>query len=368
MRISSFVADRDPAEAAWSALRESDERYRELAEHCRDVCWIADLPAGRLAYLNPAFESVFGLEPDLAYDDPDGWRYVVHEADRSKVNALWTQLDPDCDGWDVEYRIRRPNGTVAWIHERAYAIQNLSGEALRIAGISEDVTERRQAQEQLQQYQDRLQRLASELDVTCERERRRIAEGLHDDIGQNLALARIQIGKLAEVIPAEHRELLESTARLLQRTLESSREFAFELTPPPLYELGLWPALDWLAEQLKRDSGLRVQLEDRAPDTEIGRERELVSYRVIRELLHNVVKHSQSDRAVVRRFVADGSVFLQVEDFGRGFDTQPDAAHSGCLGLFLTRERVRTLAGSMNVESRPGQGTTVTITMPLQVT
>ena len=72
MRIASIAADTEPAEAAMAALQESDERYRELAEHCRDVCWIADVPSGRLLYLNPIFESVFGLEPDLAYDDPLG--------------------------------------------------------------------------------------------------------------------------------------------------------------------------------------------------------------------------------------------------------------------------------------------------------
>ena len=349
------------------ALQESDERYRELAEHCRDVCWIAAVPSGRLVYLNPAFESVFGIEPDLAYDDPDGWQYVVHPEDRDQISALWNRVTSDFSGWTVEYRVVRPNGAVTWIHERAYPICDLSGRALRIAGISEDVTESRHAQEQLQQYKQQLQRLTSELDVACERERRRIAEGLHDEVGQNLALARIQLGKLAEVVPAEHRRLLETTSDLMQKTLDSSREFVFELTPPPLYELGLWPALDWLAERLGQDAGLRIELDDRAPDVEISRDRELIAYRVVREALHNVVKHAAADRAIVRRFTADGSLFLQVEDFGCGFETTSDSAQSDCLGLFLTRERVRTLDGTMDVESRPGEGTTVTISMPLAI-
>lgn len=367
MRIASFSADWDPADAAMAALQESDERYRELAEHCRDVCWLADVPSGRLLYLNPAFESVFGLEPDLAYDDPDGWQYVVHADDRDQIRALWKQVGEEVTGWTIEYRVVRPNGAVTWIHERAYPIHDLSGRALRLAGISEDVTERRHAQDQLQHYQQQLQRLTSELDVACERERRRIAEGLHDDVGQNLALARIQLGKLAEVVPEEHRGLLTSTTDLMQRTLDASREFVFELTPPPLYELGLWPALDWLSERLERDAGLRIELDDRAPEVSVDRDDELIAFRIVRELLHNVVKHAESDRAIVRRFVADGSAFIQVQDFGRGLDTTAHANRSDCLGLFLTRERVRTLNGTMDLESRPGEGTTVTVSMPLQI-
>lgn len=365
MRIASPPADWDPAEAVGAALRESDQRYRELAEHCRDVCWIADVPSGRLCYLNPAFQSVFGLEPDLAYDDPDGWRYVIHHADRARLEDLWSQIDAGFSGWNIEYRICRPNGSIGWIQERAFPIRDLSGRALRIAGISEDSTERRQAHEQLRQYQTQLQRLTAELDDACESERRRVAEGLHDGVGQNLALARIQLGKLSQNVPDDCRELIQTTTDLMQRTIESTREMVFDLSPPPLYELGLWPALDWLRDRVKLEAGLDVHLEDRSPECVISSNQQVVLFRVVRELLYNVIKHSNSDRAIVRRFVADQNVFIQVEDSGRGFDVSQSANEAG-LGLLLTRERMRSLQGTLEVESQPGDGTAVTLTIPVE--
>jgi two-component system sensor histidine kinase UhpB len=368
MRIESLVAELSPLKIANAALRESDDRYRELAEHCRDVCWMADVSSGHLFYLNPAFESVFGLAPDLACDDPDGWRYIVHQQDRSLVNDCWQQVDSTFDGWDIEYRVVRPDGDVVWIHERAFPVGDLHGHAFRIAGISEDVSARREASDQMNRYRSRLQKLASELDVASDNERRRIAAGLHDDVGQNLALARIQLGQLGQHISADCSELLESTAELIQRTIDSTRELMFELNPPPLDELGLWPALEWLADKLKLQTGagLQLQIDDHATNVEIGGEQASILFRVVRELLHNVVKHSGSKRAILRRFTTADDLAIQVEDFGRGFSPPVDILGVTGLGLFLARERMRSLNGSLDVQSRLGEGTTITVTVPLE--
>lgn len=368
MRIESLVAELSPIEFANVALRESDDRYRELAEHCRDVCWMADAPSGRLFYLNPAFESVFGLAPDLAYDDPDGWRYIVHQQDRSLVHECWRQLDSTFDGWDIEYRVVRPDGGVVWIHERAFPVGDLHGHTLRIAGISEDVSARRKASDQVNRYRSRLQKLASELDVASDNERRRIAAGLHDDVGQNLALARIQLGQLGQHVSEDCSELLESTAELIQRTIDSTRELMFELNPPPLDELGLWPALEWLADKLKLQAGidLQLQIDDHATNAEIGDEQASILFRVVRELLHNVVKHSESKRAILRRLTTSDDLTIQVEDFGCGFSPPVDPLGVKGLGLFLARERMRFLNGSLDVQSQLGEGTTITVTVPLE--
>jgi PAS domain S-box-containing protein len=331
---------------------------------------MADASSGRLCYLNPAFESVFGLAPDLAYDDPDGWRYIVHEQDRDWVNEYWQQVDAVFDGWDIEYRVVRPDGDIVWIHERAFPIDDLSGRTFRIAGVSENVSERRAASDQMRRYRSRLQKLASELDVACDKERRRIAVGLHDDVGQNLALARLQLSQLGQQIPDDHRELLESTTELIQRTIDSTRELMFELNPPAIDELGLWPAIEWLVDKLTQQvgPGLQVRLEDDAANSEIGKERESILFRVIRELLHNVAKHAQSEQAVVRRSVTADDLVIQVEDFGCGFSPPVDMLGTTSLGLFLTRERMRTMNGSIDVQSEPGEGTTVTLTVPLEST
>ena len=194
--------------------------------------------------------------------------------------------------------------------------------------------------------------------------------GLHDDVGQNLALARLQLGQLGQQIPDDRRALLESTTELIQRTIDSTRELMFELNPPQLDELELWPAIEWLADKLKQHVGfgLQVRLEDDDANSGIDKERESILFRVVRELLHNVVKHSGSEQAVVRRSVTADDLVIQVEDFGCGFSPPVDVLGTTSLGLFLTRERMRSMNGSIDVQSQPGEGTTVTLTVPLEST
>lgn len=251
-----------------------------------------------------------------------------------------------------------------WIHERAIAVRDHAGTVYRVAGISEDITEQTLATEQVENYRLRLQELAVRLDTTAESERQQIAETLHDDVGQSLALVRIQLGRLGKRLSEEDRAEVESVSQLVQQTIDSTRSLMLQMSPPAL-DLGFWPAVESMASELTEQTGVQIELEDHAPQFEVNRDTAMMLYRTLRELLCNVVRHAKTQSARVRRFVEDESLVLQVEDDGVGFTRADSAIPPQSLGLLLCYERARMLGGTLEVDSAEGHGTRVTIAIPV---
>jgi PAS domain S-box-containing protein len=363
MKVKTAGLKLSTLEQAQLALRESDDRFRELVEHARDACWLVEAESREVLYLNPAFQQVFGLAAAAFENSPADWASICHEADRGILQEAWSSLQGDAE-WNVRYRIVRPDGELRWIHERAIAVRDHVGAVYRVAGISEDITEETLAAEQVENYRLRLQELAVRLDSTAESERQEIAETLHDDIGQSLALVRIQLGRLGKRLSEEDRAEIESVSSLVQKTIDSTRSLMLQMSPPAL-DLGFWPAVDSMATEFSDQAGLQIDLEDHSPQVQLERDTAILLYRSLRELLFNVVRHAKTESARVRRFVEDETLVLQVEDDGVGFAQTDTASPPQSLGLLLCYERTRKLGGSLVIDSAERHGTRVTIAIPL---
>ncbi len=205
-----------------------------------------------------------------------------------------------------------------------------------------------------------LRRLAAEVTLAEERERRHIAEDLHDHLGQALALIKIRLqGLRGDAVFGGHGAALEELVALSDQAIRYTRGLTFELSPPVLYELGLGPALEWLGEDTARRHGLRVTVRDRAraalPD-----DLKVMLWKSVRELLHNVVKHAKARRVDVTLSARGGMIVVEVADDGRGFDPASARRDAGDrFGLFAIEERLRQLGGSLELDSAPGRGTRV---------
>jgi signal transduction histidine kinase len=202
-----------------------------------------------------------------------------------------------------------------------------------------------------------LRRLAAEVSLAEERERRRIAEDLHDHLGQALALMKIRLQSLrGDAMFGGHDAALEELVSLSDQAIRYTRGLTFELSPPILYELGLGPALEWLGEDTARRHGLRVKVRQRSRDP-LPDDLKVTLWKSARELLHNVVKHAQAKSVEVTLEIRDGVVTLEVADDGRGCDPAQARLGSGAqFGLFAIEERLRQLGGSMELDSAPGRG------------
>ena len=217
----------------------------------------------------------------------------------------------------------------------------------------------------------RLQALASELTLAEQRERKRLASELHDYLAQILALGRIKMSQLRQkVVPSEApavQQLVGEIDTLLEKAGEYTRSLMAKLNPPVLDELGLPSALTWLAKQMPLH-GLMVDVRLAQEQVTLPDDQAVLLFQSVRELLINVAKHAGTDRATVTLKVdPEQHLRIEVQDHGRGFDPVAMEAKSenGHFGLFSVRERMQAMGGSLDVKSHPGEGTTITMVLPL---
>ena len=222
-------------------------------------------------------------------------------------------------------------------------------------------------EEQVRSRTTQLSALSTKLTLTEDRERRALAQDLHDDLGQVLAIVKIKLAALANA-PDNLKEPLQEIDSLIDQANNSVRSLSLQLSPPVLYTLGLLPALEWLAEEMKRIYGLSVGVHDDGMAKPLDERQRITLFRAVRELLINVAKHAKVDRASVTSLCKDGHLTLAVSDVGCGFDymkTLAAPAMKRGLGLLGVKERISLIGGEMNVDSRPGDCTTITLTAPL---
>ena len=214
--------------------------------------------------------------------------------------------------------------------------------------------------------------LASEASLAEERERRRIAQELHDRIGQNLALCQMKLAGIRQSKIAERRPAsLDEVRSLLDQTIKDVRSLTFELSPPVLYELGFEPAVEWLTEQYQKQHGIACVVQDDHAPKPMKSEVEVALFQAVRELLVNVSKHSRASRAKVTLSEDDGHMKICVEDDGAGFEPStvgPRGSEIVGFGIFSVQDRLEKVDGTLNIESSPGKGTRATLRVPLKST
>lgn len=223
---------------------------------------------------------------------------------------------------------------------------------------------------ELAQGERRLRRLSRAVWQIQEDEQRRVARELHDGVGQLLVALKSRLELLARGAAAVEGEgvALTECARMAGEALEQTRELSRLLRPTVLDDLGLVPALEWLARTLGERSGLEVELDTAALDGRLDPQLETLIFRVVQEGLTNVFKHSGSGKATVTLGADGASLRLSIRDAGRGFDAERylgDRHEGRALGLRSIQDRVALFAGRVRIESAPGRGTALEVEIPL---
>ena len=248
---------------------------------------------------------------------------------------------------------------------------NLAGIVMGTRCVAGRLHERNQAEEVLVENAETLRRLALELETAEDRERRRLAEYLHDQLGQSLAAIRVKFAAWKGMGPSHDREmLLTEVEQLVDETIEETRSITLELSPPILFELGLGAALEGLGETLFEEVGTAFEFQDDGRCPKFKDAFASASYRITREILLNVVKHAQAKRVSVSVSADSDVLRVEVRDNGIGMErAHLEKALRGLgdtYGLFNVRERLMHMRGSVEIESSPGKGTHVTMTVPIQ--
>jgi PAS domain S-box-containing protein len=351
-------------------LRESEEQYRLLVSQIPAMVFrgYADWS---IDFFDDKIRELTGYEKEEFDSRRMKWSDLIVEEDFEGAKQAFLRSFKRDRTYAREYRIRDKQGKILWIQARGQIFCAPDGKIDHISGVLFDITERRQAEERLQESEKNLRYLASRLLTAQERERKRISRELHDELGQALLVLKLQMRSLERKLAPSSRDLRQDCKDFLSsldHLVDSVRRLSRDLSPSILEDLGLSAALQHLIDEFNKHYHISEHLTDLDEiDDLFPPEAQINIYRIFQEGLTNIGKYAEATRikAVAKRG-ADRVSFL-LEDNGQGFEVAQvlaaDPTGKG-LGLAAMEERVRMLGGSLRIESRAGAGTRISFTVP----
>jgi PAS domain S-box-containing protein len=363
--ISHGLSD-DVAQDYIEALRQSEARFRTIFAGTSLGIALVDKD-GRIVESNPALQQMLGYsQAELANQV---FTALMLPADAPRCLALFQELlQGQRHSYQVQKKYLRKNGQTAWGRLNVFSSRDQRGADHLAICMIEDITGQKQTEKEIRTYQEQLRSVASELSLTEERERRRLATDLHDHVGQILALAQIKLGSIRQAAPSTHlAEPLDEVRRLLEQTIQYTRSLTFELSPPILYDLGFEAAVEWLAELMQEQHGISIKVQADHAAKPMNDDMRVIFFQTIRELLGNVARHGSAKN--VKVFIAreNGALQVKIEDDGLGMGISADVSSGPFgFGFFSIGERLKYLGGHLEVASEPGWGTRVTLQVPLK--
>jgi len=352
-----------------SKLKKSEEWLATILKSIGDAVIAIDIK-GLITFMNLVAEALTGWkrEDALGKDLTEVFNIIDEEQGALTENPAVEAIREGVVVPATNYTLVAKDKAEVPIDYIAAPIRDDRGNITGVVLVFHDITERKKAEENIRSYQKKLRSLASKLTIAEEQERRQLAIELHDSIGQLLALSKMKLGQLREM--AGPTDVITRLQEFLDQAVQKVRSLTFQLSPPMLYELGLEAALQWLCEDMHKRHGihqvaLRMDSQSNLMDNELS----VFLFRAVRELLMNVVRHAQVHKVQVSLRRKGESLHIIVEDRGVGFDPatlEVFSDRSSRFGLFSIRERLQYFRGEMTVISQPGQGTRVTLVVPLR--
>ena len=340
-----------------------EERYALLIGAVEDYAIFMLDPTGRVASWNTGAQKIKGYTPDeiigrhfsVFYTDED----IAAGKPQRELALAAQQGRSEDEGW----RVRR-DGSRFWADVIVTAVRDPSGNLIGFAKVTRDMTDRMRLAEL-----ERADELSTQIQRAREDEQRRIARELHDDLGQQLTALKMKVAMLEGHRSGMDGAALRARSRELQRQIDtmmaSVRRIASDLRPPMLDDLGLAESVEWLAQEFTMQHGIEVLAHIQLDDLVLSGFAATAVFRMVQEALTNVARHAHASKVELEIGTAAGCCRVSIKDNGVGADlSQPRAQRS--LGLLGMRERARQLGGTVKLESAPGQGFRIEVTLPLE--
>jgi len=237
-----------------------------------------------------------------------------------------------------------------------------------IAQLLGKIIQRKKAEEDLKKSHNELRKLFEKLQTIREEERKSIAGEIHDELGQVLTALKIDINWLRKKLPEEKSSLVKKTLEmeeLVDMTIQNVKRIAAELRPVLLDDFGLTAAILWQVKEFKKRSGIKCDISFNMKDTVPGKEKATVIYRIVQELLTNIIRHAEATLVEIKLYKMENKLVLEVMDDGKGIQ-ENQAFSLNSFGLQGVRERVRYWGGKVSINSTPDKGTAVTVHFPIE--
>lgn len=353
-----------------AALGESEQRFRQIAENIHEVFWLIDMVKQTTLYVSPAYEAVWGRTCESLYQAPRSFIAAIHLEDRARVvDAIETDRE---HGFEVEYRVVRPDGSIRWIWDRGFPIRDKSKRFYRVAGIAEDITERKQAEEKLRATSEQLRALSASLSSAREEEGTRIARELHDEMGSALTSLKWDLESIEKscseagnrAASSNIRDKIAGMMEVIDATLNAVLRISSDLRPTILDDLGLLEAIEWQAQQFEARTGIACQIDSFVENVDLSCEKTTAVFRVLQEALTNVLRHAHATRVNITIAEEEAVFAFELRDNGRGI-TEDEKTGSRSLGLIGMRERAHLVGGTIEIIGDGERGTVLTLRVPI---
>jgi two-component system, NarL family, sensor histidine kinase UhpB len=363
--VVGIVRDVTGRRRAQETLELREAFLRGMLDNFPHLVWFKD-PQGKFLVVNQPFADATGKARPadlIGLTDFDVWPPELakgYVADDEEVMRTRQQKQ-------VEEQLS-VHGKIRWVETFKSPVFDAQGKVIGTTGLGHDITLRRRMQDEQRRSREQLRALAAHVESVREQERVRIAREIHDELGQSLTCMGMDLAFLDKQIDPHNHEAAARVAALVELvkdTIRCVRRISSELRPSILDDLGLGAAIEWLARDVEARTHMSCTVEV-PEDLALPFDLATPLFRICQEALTNVTRHAQATAVSIRLTSEDGHVSLVIKDNGRGI-TDEEIQRHGSLGLLGMKERVAILGGLLEVKGRTGEGTTVSIRMPLEV-
>jgi PAS domain S-box-containing protein len=356
--LRSEIAER---KLAAEAVKQAEDRIRLIIDTIPTMAWSLG-PDGAVDFVNQRWMEYTGLSLEEEIEEPTR---AMHPEELPSIMEKWLANMAAGEPFEDEMRLRRADGEYRWFLVRTAPLRDEHGNILKWFGSSIDIEDRKQAQKDLEEANRQLKLLSRRRVKVQEEERRHLARELHDEIGQALTAAKINLQAAMEESNGPKFKRIRETAAILDRLLGLVRQISLNLRPSMLDDLGLVPALRSLVDEQGRRASIQIRFSAKDIPENLDPETRITFFRIAQEAMTNAVRHANATQINVDLGRKNGNLRLRVRDNGRGFDAESTQAQTVGLGLLGIKERAALVGGRARIMSSPGKGTTVDATLPL---
>jgi two-component system, NarL family, sensor histidine kinase UhpB len=350
-------------------LRESRQRLELAMEGANIGMWDWNVETG-IGHFSKKWVKNLGYESDEIVPHIDTWDKLIHPDDKEKAwKTIKANLNGNTNFFENEHRLKDAFGGWRWMLSRGKVVErDVNGKPLRQAGTFMEITERKAAEEALKKSSDTLRDLSKYLQTAIENERIKIAQEIHDDLGQVLTAVKMDASWLIDKIPQTMTDVIEkakSVPDMIDKAILSVKRIVSDLRPGVLDDLGFAAAIEWQAGEYQQRTGVAHHVQIIPEDLGLDPDLSTALFRICQEALTNVAKHANSSQVLIKVVRANDFLDLSIMDNGVGID-EMKILDSRSFGLMGMRERAAAFGGSIEISRVHVGGTKVSVKIPVK--
>jgi PAS domain S-box-containing protein len=349
-------------------LRKESEKYKIMTKTLPDAVLTVNLNH-YITYSTDQASNLFGYKNSFGLLDKDIFT-LFSDKNKAEARVSLDEISKKKIVKDLRFRFVKNNKSEFYGELSGALIFNENSKPDEIVIVVRDISDRQNAEYKIHAYQSKLKTMNSMLTLAEENEKKLIAEAMHDGMGQTLALTKIKLSSLfKETRMTKVQRVIEESVLLIEDVIQETKSLTYDLSPPILYELGLQAAIKWKLLEIQKKHKIETVLITELEDQLFSNNANILIYRIISELLNNIVKHAHAKKIEINLFKDLGGIIIAVKDNGVGFDVNLEShVNNNGFGLFSIHERLESIHGLMKIDSASDKGTNVEIKIPIAKT